>query len=306
MQTKRQIQQLLASAGVRPNKRLGQHFLIDLNLMRLLVDSANIKNNDIVLEVGCGTGSLTMELIEKAGFVIAVELDRTLAGLAKNSLSNADNVELVNTDILKSKHTFSPMVVSALESALKKYNGRVLLVANLPYNVASPTMLNLITGAVAADAMYVTVQKEVADRMTAAAGSRNYGILSIFLSAVGDVKTIRILRPSVFWPQPQVDSAMVGFVRKQEKYGRIKDMDLFAEAVNLFMGHRRKTLTACSRLACGRLAKFNNIDGMNTCGTSWHEIFEQCGVVPTNRPEQLSSEEYIAIANLCRSSLVQA
>jgi 16S rRNA (adenine1518-N6/adenine1519-N6)-dimethyltransferase len=305
MQTKRQIQQLLDSAGVRPNKRLGQHFLIDLNLMRLLVDSANIKNNDIVLEVGCGTGSLTTELVDKAGFVIAVELDRILAGLAKSSLSNAGNVELVNTDILKSKHTFSPMVVSALESARKKYNGRILLVANLPYNVASPTMLNLITGAVTADAMYVTVQKEVADRMTAAAGSRNYSILSIFLSAVGDVKTIRILRPSVFWPQPQVDSAMIGFVRKQEKYGRIEDMDLFSETVNLFMGHRRKTLTACSRLACGRLAKFNNIE-MNTCGTSWLKIFEQCGIVPTNRPEQLSSEEYIAIANLCRSSLAQA
>jgi 16S rRNA (adenine1518-N6/adenine1519-N6)-dimethyltransferase len=305
MQTKRQIQQLLDSAGVRPNKRLGQHFLIDLNLMRLLVDSANIKNNDIVLEVGCGTGSLTTELVDKADFVIAVELDRILAGLAKSSLSNAGNVELVNTDILKSKHTFSPMVVSALESARKKYNGRILLVANLPYNVASPTMLNLITGAVTADAMYVTVQKEVADRMTAAAGSRNYSILSIFLSAVGDVKTIRILRPSVFWPQPQVDSAMIGFVRKQEKYGRIEDMDLFSETVNLFMGHRRKTLTACSRLACGRLAKFNNIE-MNTCGTSWLKIFEQCGIVPTNRPEQLSSEEYIAIANLCRSSLAQA
>jgi 16S rRNA (adenine1518-N6/adenine1519-N6)-dimethyltransferase len=306
MQTKRQIQQLLASAGVRPNKRLGQHFLIDLNLMRLLVDSANISSNDIVLEVGCGTGSLTTELVEKAGFVIAVELDRTLAGLAKNSLSNADNVELINTDILKSKHTFSPMVVSALESARNKYKGRILLVANLPYNVASPTMLNLVTGPTVADAIYVTVQKEVADRMTAVAGSSDYGILSIFLNAVGDVKIIRILRPSVFWPQPQVDSAMVGFVRKQEKYGRIEDMDLFGETVNLFMGHRRKTLTACSRLACGRLAKFNNIKGMNTCGTGWHEIFEQCGIIPTNRPEQLSSEEYIAIANLCRSNLVKA
>lgn len=306
MQTKRQIQQLLASAGVRPNKRLGQHFLIDLNLMRLLVDSANINSNDIVLEVGCGTGSLTTELVEKAGFVIAVELDRTLAGLAKNSLSNADNVELINTDILKSKHTFSPMVVSALESARNKYKGRILLVANLPYNVASPTMLNLITGPTVADAIYVTVQKEVADRMTAVAGSSDYGILSIFLNAAGDVKIIRILRPSVFWPQPQVDSAMVGFVRKQEKCGRIEDMDLFGETVNLFMGHRRKTLTACSRLACGRLAKFNNIKGMNTCGTSWHEIFEQCGIIPTNRPEQLRSEEYIAIANLCRSNLVKA
>jgi 16S rRNA (adenine1518-N6/adenine1519-N6)-dimethyltransferase len=301
MQTKKQIQQLLSSAGVRPNKRLGQHFLIDLNLMRLLFDSANISKNDIVLEVGCGTGSLTGELIEKAGFVIAVELDRVLAGLVKINLANADNIELFNTDILKNKHTLNHEVISALESARKKYNGRILLVANLPYNVASPTMMNLLTGPVTAEAMYVTVQKEVADRMTAFPGSGDYGILSIFLSAVGDVKTIRTLRPSVFWPQPQVDSAMVSFVRREEKYKRIKDMDLFGETVNLFMGHRRKTLKACSRLACGRLAQINNTKGLN-----WPEIFERCGIDPTSRPEQLRSEDYIAIANLCSSSLAQA
>lgn len=296
MQTKRQIQQLLASAGVRPNKRLGQHFLIDLNLMRLLVDSANINDNDVVLEVGCGTGSLTGELIEKAGFVIAVELDRTLAGLAKSNLANAENLELINVDVLKNKNTLSHTVVSALESAREKYNGRVLLVANLPYNVASPTMLNLIKGPAAADAMYVTVQKEVAGRMTAEPGCGDYGTLSIFLSVAGDIKTIRVLRPTVFWPQPKVDSAMIGFVRKEEKYRRIEDMDLFGETVNLFMGHRRKTLTACSRLARGRLAKINN----------WPVIFERCGVVPTSRPEQLSGEDYIAIANLCCSGLAQA
>ncbi|MHC4242547.1 MAG: 16S rRNA (adenine(1518)-N(6)/adenine(1519)-N(6))-dimethyltransferase RsmA [Planctomycetota bacterium] len=293
MQTKRQIQELLESAGVRPNKRFGQHFLIDLNLMRLLVNSANINNNDIVLEVGCGTGSLTGELIEKAGFVIAVELDHTLAALAKSSLANTENIELINTDILENKNNLSPAVISALESAREKYNGRVLLVANLPYNVASPTMLNLVTGPVTADAMYVTVQKEVADRMTAVPGSGDYGTLSIFLSVAGDAKTIRILRPTVFWPQPKVDSAMIGFVRKEEKYSRIEDMDLFGETVNLFMGHRRKTLTACSRLARGRLEKINN----------WSEIFERCSIVTTSRPEQLSGEDYIAIANLCCSGL---
>ena len=97
MQTKKQIQQLLDAAGVRPNKKFGQHFLIDLNLMRLLLDAANIKRNDIVLEVGCGTGSLTSELVGKAGFVIAVELDRILASLAQSSLANIDNIEISMT-----------------------------------------------------------------------------------------------------------------------------------------------------------------------------------------------------------------
>ena len=293
MQTKRQIQQLLVSAGVRPNKRLGQHFLIDLNLMRLLVDSANINNNDIVLEVGCGTGSLTEALIEKAGMVIAVELDRKLAEITKNRLANVENIELINTDILENKNTLSHAVTNALESAREKYHGRTLLVANLPYNAASPTMLNLLTGPITADAMYVTVQKEVADRMTALPASSDYGTLSIFLSAAGDVKTIRILKPTVFWPQPQVDSAMVSFVRNQAKLKRIENMELFSQTVHLFMGHRRKTLMACSKLARGKLAQVDN----------WPEIFERCSINPAQRPEQLGAEDYIAIANLCSSIL---
>jgi len=293
MQTKRQIQQLLVSAGVRPNKRLGQHFLIDLNLMRLLVDSANINNNDIVLEVGCGTGSLTEVLIEKAAMVIAVELDRTLAEITKSRLANVQNIELINTDILENKNTLSHTVTNALESARKKYRGRFLLVANLPYNVASPTMLNLVTGPRTADAMYVTVQKEVADRMTAVPASSDYGTLSIFLSATGDVKTIRVLKPTVFWPQPQVDSAMVSFVHDQEKLRRIENMEFFNQTVHLFMGHRRKTLMACSKLARGKLAKIDN----------WPEIFERCSINPAQRPEQLGAEDYIAIANLSASIL---
>jgi 16S rRNA (adenine1518-N6/adenine1519-N6)-dimethyltransferase len=301
MHTKRQIRQLLDSAGVRPNKKFGQHFLIDLNLMRLLIDSANINNNDIVLEVGCGTGSLTSELVERAGFVVAVELDRTLAGIAQNNLATVDNVEIINIDILKNKHTLSHEVVNSLESARKKHSGRILLVANLPYNVASPTIMNLVTGPVVADTMYITIQKEVADRMIAMPDSGDYGILSILLSAVGQTRVIRILKPSVFWPQPQVDSAMVEFVRQQEKLKSIKNVDLFIETVNLFMGHRRKTLTACSRLATGKLEKIGDIKGI-----SWPEIFKQCHIVPAKRPEQLSSEDYIAISNMCFGVLAKA
>ena len=299
MQTKRQIRQLLASAGIRPNKRLGQHFLIDLNLMRLLVDSANINGSDIVLEVGCGTGSLTGALIEKAGVVLAVELDRTLAQIAKSRLANTKNLELINTDVLENKNTLSHTVTNALASARKKYSGRILLVANLPYNAASPVILNLVTGPTVVDAMYVTVQKEVADRMTAVSGSGDYGSLSIFLNAFGDVQTIRILKPTVFWPQPQVDSAMVGFVRNPAKSERIENMELFRQTVNLFMGHRRKTLMACSKLAGGKLAKINNTEGIN-----WHEIFEQCSIDPTQRPEQLAAGDYISIANYATDSQI--
>jgi len=289
MQTKQQIQQLLASASFRPNKRLGQHFLIDLNLMRLLVDSANISNNDILLEVGCGTGSLTEALAEKAGYCFAVEHDQRLAEIAERELAKAENVEVINTDILESKNTISRTITEAIGLARKKYSGRVLLVANLPYNVACPVMLNLATGPTTVDCMYVTVQKEVAERMTAAAGSKNYGTLSILLAATGDVKTIRILKPTVFWPQPQVESAMVSFVRQEEKVSRILNMELFGEVVNLFMGHRRKMLKSCTKFASGKLGKIDN----------WSGGFQKSSVEPSNRPEQVPPQGYIAVANLC-------
>jgi len=337
MQTKHQIQQLLTSAGAEVIKRLGQHFLIDLNLMRLLIDSANINDNDIVLEVGCGTGSLTEGLAEHAGYCLAVEYDRTLAEIAKNQLAKVRNVEIINTDILKNKNTISPLVSNALANARKKYSGRILLVANLPYNVASPVMLNLVTGPhfgfaqggepvepLVADAMYVTVQKQVAERMTAAAGNKDYGTLSILLSVTGDVKIIRVLKPAVFWPAPQVDSAIVRFVRDKEKVRRIKDMKLFSEVVGLFMGHRRKTIMACSKLATRRgdpaLPKASPAararpswlghaeTGRSPKGKlaeieSWQDIFDSVSIDPHKRPEQLSPQDYIAIANLCGETL---
>jgi 16S rRNA (adenine1518-N6/adenine1519-N6)-dimethyltransferase len=293
MQTKHQIQTFLCSAGIRPNKQLGQHFLIDLNLMRLLVDSANIQKNDIVLEVGCGTGSMTEALVEKAGRVIAVELDRNLNKIAQKQLLKAENLQLINADILESKHILNPAVVTALVNAGKVCQGRILLVANLPYDVASSLLINLTIGPIITDAMYVTVQKEVADRMTAAPASRNYGILSILLTATGDVKTIRTLKPTVFWPQPQVDSAMVGFVRNQAKSGRITNMELFSEILHLFMGHRRKTLLSCSKLLYGKLAKIAN----------WPQIFEQNSINPQKRPDTLSPDDYINIANCAGNSL---
>jgi 16S rRNA (adenine1518-N6/adenine1519-N6)-dimethyltransferase len=296
MQTKQQIQQLLASAGVEPNKRLGQHFLVDLNLMRLLVDTANIDNNDIVLEVGCGTGSLTQALAERAGKVIAVEMDEKLTKIAARELATAGNVEVFNTDILENKNNINQHISGAIELARKKQSGRFLLVSNLPYSVASPLMMNLITGTIVADAMYVTVQKEVAGRMTAAPGDKHYGTLSIHLAVTGDVKTERVLKPTVFWPQPQVSSAMISFVRKAEKAGRIQNMELLGELINLFMQHRRKMVQACTKFVAGKLAEIDN----------WPEIFQRCSIDPHNRPEQLQPEDFIAISNLCNEYLVKS
>jgi 16S rRNA (adenine1518-N6/adenine1519-N6)-dimethyltransferase len=125
--------------------------------------------------------------------------------------------------------------------------------------------------------------------MAATPNTRHYGTLSILLAATGRVKIVRVLKPSVFWPQPRVDSAMVAFVRSAEKVSRIRDMELFSRLVNLFMQHRRKMLKACTKFAAGELAQIDN----------WPGIFQKCGIDPTNRPEQISPDDYIAIANLC-------
>jgi len=250
MQTKRQIAQLLAAAGVSPNRRLGQHFLVDLNLMRLLLDSAQPGPGDVVLEVGCGTGSLTEALAERAGAVVAVEIDRTLASIVASRLADR---------------------------------------ANLPYDVACPVIVHLVKGPPAADAMFVTVQKEVAERMTAAPGGRHYGSVSILLGATGSAHTLRTLGPGVFWPPPKVDSALVAFTRDETKCRRIGDMELLSDVVGFFIGHRRKMLRACVK----------SIPPERGDRRRWMVIFERCGIDPTQRPAELAPGQYVVLANLC-------
>jgi len=137
------------------------------------------------------------------------------------------------------------------------------------------------------------VQKEVAQRMAAAPGSEDYGILSIFLSAMGQCKVLRKLTPKVFWPVPQVDSAMVRFDRDQKKADEIRNVQLFKQVVDLFMGHRRKMMRACVKYADGKLANVHN----------WEDIFTRAFVEPHHRAEELSAVDYIAIANLCNEAI---
>lgn len=289
MQTKQQIRQLLASAGVSPCKGLGQNFLIDLNLMRLLIEYAEITRNDVILEVGCGTGSLTEQLIRQAGSVIAVEIDKKLAEITKKQLKDAKNLKIINADILADKNHINPVVIEAVRSACKITTGRFVLVSNLPYNVASPVIINFVTGSVTADAMYVTVQKEVAQRMTAKTGSSHYGILSIILGTSGKAEIKKILRPAVFWPSPQVDSAIITYRRDNQKAAEIKDIQLLGLVVRLFMQHRRKMLKSCTKFAAGRLE----------CVCDWSKVFEQSRVDSDLRAGQIPPEQFVAIANNC-------
>jgi 16S rRNA (adenine1518-N6/adenine1519-N6)-dimethyltransferase len=293
MQTKQDIERLLAGVGAAPNRRLGQNFLIDLNLMRLLLDEAHIHHQDTVLEVGAGTGSMTEELAQRAGQVITVEYDNALARAATAQLKKCTNVTLFNMDVLENKNAIHAEILDACVKSRDKLGGRLLLVANLPYNVGSSVMANLITGPVTADTMTVTVQKEVAQRMIAAPNSDDYGSLGILMGATGSAHIFRKLPPTVFWPRPQVDSSMVSFTRNPEKVAQIHDMKIFHQIIALFMNHRRKMLKACVKFADGDLTHVHG----------WTEIFAEAFVEPHHRPEELSAADYINIANLCRQQI---
>jgi 16S rRNA (adenine1518-N6/adenine1519-N6)-dimethyltransferase len=288
MQTKQQIQQLLAALGIFPKKRLGQNFLIDQNIIRLIVNSANITDQDVVLEVGCGTGTMTELIQEQAGHVITVDLDEDVASIAAEQLKDFPNVTLFNTDILAGKHHVSQEVLDAITVARRTYAQDFLLVANLPYNVASPVMINLVTGPIPIDRMVVTIQKEVGDRMIATTGMNHYGSLSILLQATGHIELVRILKPSVFWPQPKVDSAIVKYTRNQTKTDRILSLPLLAATLNLFLGQRRKMIKAAAKNAQGNLKSIKH----------WPDLFEQCHMAPNLRPDQITPDQYVNLANL--------
>jgi len=294
MQTKQQIQQFLASLGTFPKKRLGQNFLIDQNIIRLIVNSAEIMDQDVVLEVGCGTGTMTELIREQAGHVIAVDLDADVAKIAAEQLRDFPNVTLFNTDILAGKHTVAQEVLDAITVARKTCPQDFLLVANLPYNVASPVMINLVTGPIPIDRMVVTIQKEVGDRMIATTGMNHYGSLSILLQATGHIELVRILKPSVFWPQPKVDSAIVKYTRDQAKTDRILNLPLLAATLNLFLGQRRKMIKAAAKNAQGNLKTIKD----------WPELFDQCHMAPTLRPDQITPDQYVQLANLLSKDIL--
>ena len=279
--TKQQLYGLLAGAGVSPRHRWGQNFLIDLNLMGVIVKSSNLSGDDVVLEVGCGTGSLTQLLAEKAGAVIAVEIDTRLADIARQELDRWDNVKLICCDVLSKKSEIDKRILDAVGQACEENGGRVKLVANLPYQIASPLIINLLASDIELHSLTVTIQAEVADRMRATPGTKAYGLLSILLQAYGRVKHLRRMRPEVFWPRPKVSSAMVSWVAA-ENYKEIVDFAQLRRVVELLLGHRRKKISSC----IARTPDAKVIE----------QAMDELGIDPQDRGERLSPQQYVELA----------
>ncbi len=251
-QTKRQIRTLLEAAGLRPRKRFGQNFLIDGNLMRRLVDAAELSRDDVVLEVGAGTGSLTAALAERAGRVIAIEVDKDLYGRLDAQFADVAEVRLIRADALESKNRLSPHLVDAVESSAQAFSGRCVLVANLPYQIATPLIGNILLDVPRIRRLCFTVQLEVGERFAAAAGTPAFGPISVLAQMTCDIQVLGRVPPDAFWPAPKVESVMLRLDVKERPSGADEapvTLRAMTEFVRGLFEHRRKTLRAGLRLA---------------------------------------------------------
>lgn len=282
-QTLSDIKTLLAYHGLHPKKKFGQNFLHDGNHMGKIMDAAALSAGDVVLEVGPGTGALTERLVDAGARVVAVEIDRDMEAILRQRLGG--RITLHMGDALDGKHAINPEVIRLLRaqgedpSAIAQPSSAIpfKLIANLPYNIASPLLANLALDHPDMSAAVVMIQKEVADRLLAPPGTKAYGPLGILLQAIFEVSRVGVLKPGCFYPPPSIDSAVVALHRRRAPL--CDDPHAFSKLLHEVFSKRRKQLGA--------------ILGRNT------PLPE--GVEPTMRPEVLTLAQLCELAALRRA-----
>ena len=278
--------------GIKPATRHGQNFLIDLNLQQIIVDSANLTDADVVLEVGTGTGALTASMAKRAAAVVTVEIDGHLFELASEELLDYDNVTMLRQDALKNKNQFDARVMEAVGERLAEAPGRRFkLAANLPYNIATPVLSNLLLCEHVPHTMVATIQKELADRIVAQPWSKDYGALSVWMQCQAKTEIMRIMPPSVFWPTPKVDSAIVRITIDAARRASIPDLRFFHQFVRAIFLHRRKFLRANVVSALKQHLSKDQVD----------EILAQMELNPDARTEQLDVATLLRLTELVRA-----
>jgi 16S rRNA (adenine1518-N6/adenine1519-N6)-dimethyltransferase len=291
-QTRSYLMQLFEQHGYRPRTDFGQNFLIDINLVEFIVQSGQLEPRDVVLEVGSGTGGMTAFLAREAGHVVSVEIDRHIFPLAQHSIREFDNVTLLNTDALKNKNRFSDEVLEVVRGQLAADPGRRLkLVANLPYNVATPIISNLVASDLPWTRIVGTIQWELAQRMASRhGGGTNYGALSVWLQSQCDIEILKKMGPTVFWPRPKVDSAVVCLVPNESKRNRIDDRPFLQDFLRRLFHHRRKMMrSVLVGMFRKQLAK-ERIDA----------LLAELGISEQTRAEQLAVEPLVELSNRFR------
>lgn len=278
-QTLSELRALLAAHGLAPQKRFGQNFLIDLNLMRKVVAAGEIGAADVVLEVGPGAGSMTEMLLETGATVIAVEIDRGLHELIARQLGDHPRLKLIHADVMETKNRLNPRVVEAIVEAAPGPGGARKLVANLPYQIATPLLMELLLGEPALERMVFAIQREVADRLSAGVGSDDYGPLAILTALFADVRVLEKLPPQVFWPAPQVHSSLVRLTPDPARLSDPVSARGLAAFVRVAFQQRRKTLRRI----------FKDAEGGRVLAAA-----ETVGVSLEARPETISPADWQA------------
>jgi len=269
------VRRLLAKYSISPTKRLGQHFLIDRGIMMAVIRAAEVNSRDTVVEVGPGLGEMTMLLASRAKRVIAIEVDESMVALLKDRLAEYDNIVLHRGDALK----FDFLGES------RKWGKKLKVVSNLPYNISTQILFHLVEMREAFSAMTLMFQREVAERIVAVPGGRQYGVLSVLAQLYCDALIRCIVSPSSFYPRPKVESAVVGFAFLQEPRVKIEDEAMFRRVVKASFGHRRKTLKNALKNGCFFKGEPGEIE----------VHLRAAGIDPTRRGETLTLEEFASL-----------
>ena len=260
-------------------KKFGQNFLIDTHVLERIISEAGVTENDFVVEIGPGIGTMTQYLCEAAGAVAAVEIDKNLIPILHDTLSEYDNVEIINEDILK-------VDIAAL--AEEKNGGKpIKVVANLPYYITTPIIMGLFESHVPIESITVMVQKEVADRMQCGPGTKDYGALSLAVQYYAKPEIVANVPPNCFMPRPSVGSAVIRLTRHEKPPVEVVDEKLMFRLIRASFNQRRKTLV-------------NGLKNASDLSFSKEQIeaaIEAIGQSLTIRGEALTLEQFAALSN---------
>lgn len=272
---------IMETYGLTFKKSLGQNFLTDINVLKKIVAAAEVNEADDVIEIGPGIGALTEQLAKSAHQVLALEIDDRLLPVLKETLAPYPNVEVIHQDILKA---------NLKELIAEHFDGqhRLKIVANLPYYITTPIIMHLLATELAFDQIVVMMQKEVANRLAAQPGSKDYGSLSIGVQYEMDCQIAFIVPKTVFVPQPKVDSAIISLTKKKAKEYQPKDERFFRQLVRGAFMHRRKSL-------------WNNLQGLYGKQAEVKEklsqALAQAEIEPSVRAERLTIADFVQLAD---------
>lgn len=267
-------------------KSLGQNFLTDKGIIDKIIDGSGIGEEDLVLEIGPGLGVITWEAAQRAKKVVAIEIDKNLIPILKETLADCDNVTVVNQDILKTD--INEIIRNERENA--EYRS-VKIIGNLPYYITTPIIMKILEDGVEAESLTFMMQKEVADRIQSPPGKKTYGAISAAVQYYCEAEILTKVPRDVFIPQPNVDSAVLKLNVRKEKAVEVADRDLLMACIKAGFGQRRKTL----------LNSLMGVDGMTK--DSVRAALEEAGIEPSRRAETLSLEEFASLTNAVYNKL---